>query len=100
MGTSTTTIRSRLMEGIRSILDRLPQRELDIRRRCACDAYFHSICRDYEEAAGALQYWVRASSEGHSKGGRNVEEYTSFLGELEAEILALLNGSTSDGGEA
>lgn len=81
------------MEDIRSIVTRLPEREFDIRRRCTCDPHFRSICADYEEAARALSYWQKVAQEGDPKkaADRNVEEYASFLGELEAEILAHLN---------
>jgi hypothetical protein len=75
------------MVGIRSILARFPQRELDIRRRCLRDADFKSICGDYEEAAIALRHWQKVAAEGDPR----VEEYTNILGELEAEILTKLD---------
>jgi hypothetical protein len=73
------------VEDIRSIVARLPQRELDIRRRWTRDQHFRSVCGDYEEAALALGYWQ--TKEG---GGRMVDEYTALVSELEAELLALL----------
>lgn len=81
------------MENIRSILARFPEREFDIRRRCARDTCFNSICADYEEAAGALSYWQKIALEGDQKkeADRIVEDYANLLGELEAEILAHLN---------
>jgi hypothetical protein len=89
---------ARKMEEIRSIVVRFPQRELDIRRRCARDTHFKSICQDYEEAARALRYWQKAAQAGDRKkeADRKVEEYGSFLGELEAEILAHLDRVTSN----
>jgi hypothetical protein len=86
------------MEDIRSIVGRLPQRELEIRRRCARDPHFRSICADYEEAACARRYWEKVAQKGDRKkeAYRNVEEYANFLGELEAEILAYLNRSISN----
>jgi hypothetical protein len=53
---------------------------------------------DYEEAARALKYWQKVAQEGDRKkeADRNVEEYASLLGELEAEILADLNRSISN----
>lgn len=75
------------MEEIRSIVDRFPQREFDIRRRCSHDAHFRSVCADYEEAAAALRHWRKVAREGD----RKIAEYTQFLGELEAEILAQLD---------
>ena len=79
--------RGNAMVDIRSIVARFPQRELDIRRRCDRDAEFKSICEDYEEATFALNHWQKVAKEGDSK----VEEYTNFLGELEAEILTKLD---------
>jgi hypothetical protein len=89
--------RVRPMEDIRAIVTRLPQRELDIRRRCARDADFRSICMDHEEAARALRYWQKVAQMGDRKKGadRNVEEYQGLLDELEAEILAHLNRSNA-----
>jgi hypothetical protein len=89
--------RVRAMEDIRSIVTRLPQRELDIRRRSACDADFRSICMDYEEAARALRYWREVAHAGDRKkeADRNVAEYESFLDELEAEILVHLSRSNA-----
>jgi uncharacterized protein Yka (UPF0111/DUF47 family) len=89
--------RVRAMEDIRAIVTRLPRRELDIRRRCARDADFRSICMDYEETARALRYWQKVAQTGDRKkeADRNVEEYESFLDELEAEILAHLKRSNA-----
>lgn len=81
------------MEEIRSIVARFPQRELEIRRRCARDTRFRSVCVDYEEAAAALRHWQQVSGAEEEK----VEEYRSFLGELEAEILAHLERAASGG---
>ncbi len=77
------------MEDIRSILARFPMRELEIRRLCARDVRFRSVCRDYEEAAAALRYWRNVSSDYAAR----IEEYESFLGELEAEILGRLESA-------
>jgi predicted nucleotidyltransferase len=89
--------RVRAMEDIRAIVTRLPRRELDIRRRCARDADFKSICMDYEEAARVLRYWQKVAQMGDRKkeADRNVAEYQSLLDELEAEILAHLNRSNA-----
>jgi hypothetical protein len=83
------------MEEIRSIVARFPRRELEIRRRCAGDPHFRSICADHQEAASALRYWQKAAKEEARKkeGDRKVDEYTQFLGELESEILAQLEST-------
>ena len=87
------------MDRVRTIVARLPQRELEIRRRCQRDPNFRSACEDYEEAASALRHWQKvAQTEGttHEAGGKAVE-YAKFLDELEAEILGWLNSPGSDG---
>ncbi|MBK3801141.1 hypothetical protein GAY33_18245 [Azospirillum brasilense] len=71
------------MEEFRSIIERLPQRELDIRRRYGCDAQFRTVCADYEEATTAIRHW-RSLAE---QAGKKAEEYTGILQELEAEVL-------------
>lgn len=81
------------VEDIRSIVARLPQRELDIRRRWSRDAQFRCACSDYQEAVRALRYWQHKEAEG---GGRMVKEYSELLDELEAEILTLLDRSIAD----
>ena len=82
----------------RTITARLPLRELEIRRRCACDAHFRSICMDYEDAAAALCYWQTVTEQGDRRpeGMRRVQEYAVLLGELEAEVLARLSYPASD----
>jgi hypothetical protein len=94
-GAAETGVRP--MEDIRAVVTRLPRRELDIRRRCARDADFRSICMDYEEAGRALCYWQKVAQTGDRKkeADRNVEEYKSLVDELEAEILANLNRSNA-----
>ncbi|WP_375166853.1 hypothetical protein [Bradyrhizobium sp. CCGB20] len=86
-------VRRNGMEGIRTIIDHFPQRELDIRRRFARDASFRAICADYEEAAKAQHHWQQAANQGDPTAARNVEDYTNLLIELEREILSHLNRS-------
>lgn len=78
------------MEQFQSLIERLPQRELDIRRRYRRDAYFRSVCADYEEAAAALRRWRNVAEPARAK----ADEYSCFLQELEAEILARLDRSS------
>lgn len=82
------------MEQVFSIIDRLPQREFEIRQRCVTDQQFRSVCEDYEEAAAALRHWEKAAREGD----RRVEEYRFFLTELEAEILTQLDSPRRNSG--
>ena len=71
----------------RAISAMLPQYQLQIRRRCARDEYFSSVCADYEAATAALGRWLAEGEKAVPK----VDEYRQMLVELEAEILALLN---------
>lgn len=74
-------------ENCRSISARLPQYQFEIRRRCARDEYFRSVCADYEAATAALSRWLAGGENAMPK----VAEYRQMLVELEAEILALLD---------
>lgn len=79
------------MQGtIHSILARFPEREFEVHRRFRQDPRFRSVCADYEEAAAALRHWQAVQLQ------HRVAEYRSFLGELEAEILAHLAHPPSD----
>jgi hypothetical protein len=82
------------MEQIDSILERFPQREFEIRQRCANDEQFRSVCVDYEDAAKALRHWRTAAQ----AGDRRVEEYALFLSELETEILTQLDSPRRSAG--
>ena len=87
-----SSIRMSAMGEIRSILKRLPLRELEIRRLCALDTGFGSICADYEEASEALCYWQTVDEKGTRQPDIQViGEYRELLGELEAEILTRLD---------
>jgi len=85
-------MRDRAEQDIRTIVARFPQREFEIWRRCTGAADFKSICANYEEAATALRYWQEAAG----VGDRRVKDYTEILGELETEILRLLDRPSSD----
>jgi len=78
------------VEGVRAIVIRFPQLELQIRRRCSHDPRFASVCRDYGEAASALRHWRQQAA-----GDRRVREYEQILAELEAEVLAALGGRSA-----
>jgi hypothetical protein len=80
------------MEELRYIIERLPQRELDLRRSFARDGSFRAICSDYEEAARARNHWRQAGRHGDPTAERKVEDYTDLLAELEQEILSHLSG--------
>ncbi len=71
-----------------AVVARFPMRELEIRRRCARDQKFGEICEDYEEAMEALRRWEGAGPDGDAE----AEDYRRIRDELEAEILAILDG--------
>ena len=75
------------MKEIHSVVARFPRREFEIRKRCASDTHFKSVCADDGEAAAALRHWKSISRSGNDK----FAEYEYFLGELEMEILTLLD---------
>ena len=77
-----------MASNIAAIVTRFPLRELEIRRRCARDPNFAEICEDYGEALQALRHWEGAGPAGATR----AEEYRQMLEELEAEILAILDG--------
>jgi len=82
------------MEELRAIVTRLPDRELEIRRLTTRDPQFRAICHDYQEAAAALDRWRQAAGAGLQPDDLQVRDYERLLTELEAEILAELQGST------
>ena len=77
-----------MASNIAAVVARFPLRELEIRRRCAGDPKFGEICEDYGLALAALRHWEGAGPAGATR----AEEYRRIVGELEAEILATLDG--------
>ena len=73
---------------IAPVVARFPLRELEIRRRYVRDQKFKEICEDYSEALEALQRWEGTGPEGDAK----AEDYRRIRDELEAEIVATLDG--------
>jgi hypothetical protein len=81
------------MQDVSAILARLPERAWDIRRRCARDARFRSICSDYGEALAALAHWTNAAG----AGDRRAVGYAELVAELEREIVAELDDARGAG---
>ncbi|WP_026381488.1 hypothetical protein [Afifella pfennigii] len=65
---------------------RWPEREFQIRRRCARDEDFRAIVSDYDQACAALAHWRQAAEANSEK----IREYEEIVKELEAEILERL----------
>ncbi|GMG85118.1 hypothetical protein LNKW23_43340 [Paralimibaculum aggregatum] len=70
------------MEPWSIIAKRWPDRNLEIRRRCAVDADYRSIVSDYVEARSALDRWRRSDPAGSGR----VADYERLVRELDAEI--------------
>jgi hypothetical protein len=68
-------------------VQRFPDRELEIRRLCARDPDFLTVCEDLDDALKACGHW---QTMGARAAGR-AEEYRVFAEELAAEILSALN---------
>jgi hypothetical protein len=74
------------MQAIDGVVGRFPEHELAIRRRCANDATFRSICADHVEATRALAYWRSARPFSNA----TISQYGTLVRELEGEIARLL----------
>ena len=79
-----------MASNIAAIVNRFPLRELEIRRRCARDPNFLEICEDYGEALQALRHWEGAGPAGATR----AVDYRRIIEELEADILARLDGAS------
>lgn len=79
-----------LMEEVRSIVARFPQRELEIRRCFARDAQFRAVCADHEEATRAHRHWLHAAKGGDPEASRKAADYERLIDELEQEALTYL----------
>ena len=92
MATLKLPEKQRLMTGkYRSILETLPRQEFKIRKLCTQDPRFHAICVDYEEAAAALRRWQNVGI----KGEKMAQDFARLVGELESEILNLINSANA-----
>lgn len=72
-----------------AVVNRFPERELEIHRLCSREPEFGAVCEDYGDALGALRHWQTQGPAGAAR----ALEYHQFLQELEAEILAFLDRS-------
>ncbi|WP_223427530.1 hypothetical protein [Tateyamaria pelophila] len=78
------------MQNLSALLQRLPTRELEIRRFAARDEEFRCACEDYELAAQALRHWER---EGHN--ADRASEYRQIANEIADEIVACLDSAST-----
>ena len=74
------------MDRLENLDRRFPGRGPAIRRQIREDPSFRELCKDYEEAAAALHYWL--SPPHHSD--RRAEDYRHLVSELAAAIEAAL----------
>lgn len=70
----------------RCAMDRWPDRQFEIYRRCAADPDFRELLDDYEDACRALERW-RASDRPDP---RLAADYADIVRDLEREIVAIL----------
>lgn len=71
------------MSELASVLCHFPQREFAIRRLCACDPDFRTLCEDYATATRAIERW--SDDEGKAA------HYREIIEELENEIQEYLD---------
>ena len=71
------------------VVNRFPERELEIHRLSARDPAFKTACEDYSDALAAFRHWQAKGPAGSER----AKEYREIVGELEAEILDLLDKS-------
>ena len=81
-------VEAKMASHIAAVVSRFPLRELEIRRLWAHDPTFEEICEDYHEAVMALRRWEGAGP----AGAMETLDYRRILEELEAEIVAILDG--------
>jgi hypothetical protein len=60
----------------------MPDREREMLRLCALNRFFYDTCKDYEDAAAAVKYWLEV--EGNTN---RTNEYRHLVADLETEIL-------------
>ena len=71
-----------------AVINRFPDRRESLRRLFLKSKRFQSVCEDYRNCRDAWFFWSRSDQKGAAAA---VEEYTTLLGELEAEILECLD---------
>jgi hypothetical protein len=81
------------MQSLPGLLERFPARELEIRRLCARDDDFRSVCEDHEVALKALQHW-----ESVAQNAVRADEYRQLAGEIADEIAVRLDAASASVG--
>ncbi len=70
-----------------AVVNRFPDRELEIHRLLARDPDFGVVCEEYSDGQAALRHWQAQGAAGTAR----VKEYLEMIAELEVEILDLLS---------
>ena len=78
------------MQNPSALLERLPSRELELRRLAARDEEFRCACEDYELAAQALRHWER-----DEQNADRAAEYRQIANEIADEIVARLDATST-----
>ena len=76
------------MRKIAALVERIPARELEVRRLYARDEEFRGICDDYLDAQEALRHWQVVE-----RNETRADEYRRLAAEFEAEIVAFLDAA-------
>jgi hypothetical protein len=71
-----------------ALVERLPARSEEIRRRLALDPEFRTVCADYHDVLEALARLEAASPRDSAR----VEQYEKLAAELMAEAVEMIRG--------
>ncbi|RYH07795.1 hypothetical protein [Tropicimonas sp. IMCC6043] len=78
------------MPRLSALVERFPERELEILRLCARDTEFRYVCEDYEAAVKALRHWQSVDTN-----ALRVVEYRQLAGEIADEITERLGAGSA-----
>ena len=82
------------MPNLTAAIEKLPDRELEIRRLAACDESFSGLCDDLREATEALERWLGPANPQNSD---RISEYESLVAALVTEVRASLDDALDPG---
>lgn len=76
---------------LRYLEKRFPQQRKNIEELFGDDPDFRALCREYEETAQMLAFWIRLSRLPLTQINRQNQDCKEALREMETEILLMLN---------
>lgn len=83
----------RLRTSFCHVLARFPEHRSSLEKLWEDNAYFQSLCEEYDDCVAALNYWQLSDGE---EAGEYRDEYAALVLELEAEILEYLEDSEKE----